>query len=136
MTTQHVTLGDDARRFVEELVASGQFEDAASVVDFALLSLKRHGGLSDLGLPRDEISAERAAEILGLSRSTVEQLIDEGDLAAHHPGADCQTVRLADVLAYREELRARRNDFITESSAAYADSDPAEVAALLAEQRD
>jgi excisionase family DNA binding protein len=91
-------------------------------------------------LTRDqEVSTQQAAEILGLSRPTVVRLIDEGELRAHVPGAVRRKLRLADVLAYREELRARRNRFITESSAEYDDADSdkaaADVAALLNEAR-
>lgn len=91
-------------------------------------------------LTRDqEIFTQQAAEILGLSRPTVVKLIDEGELSAHVPGAVRRKLRLADVLAYREELRARRNRFITESSAEFddADSDRSgdDVADLLAEAR-
>ena len=86
-------------------------------------------------LTRDqEISTQQAAKILGLSRPTVVKLIDEGELSAHVPGAVRRKLRLADVLAYREELRARRNRFITGSSAEY-DADADEVAELLAEAR-
>lgn len=85
-------------------------------------------------LTRDqEVSTQQAAEILGLSRPTIVKLIDEGELSAHVPGAVRRKLRLADVLAYREELRARRNRFITESSEAYDDADADEVAELLAE---
>jgi excisionase family DNA binding protein len=87
-------------------------------------------------LTRDqEISTQQAAEILGLSRPTVVKLIDEGELSAHVPGAVRRKLRLADVLAYRAELRARRNQFITESSAQYDDADADEIAELLAEAR-
>ncbi len=87
-------------------------------------------------LTRDqEISTQQAADILGLSRPTVVRLIDEGELSAHVPGAERRKLLLADVLAYREELRSRRNRFITESSAAYDDTEPADANALLAEAR-
>jgi excisionase family DNA binding protein len=87
-------------------------------------------------LTRDqEISTQQAAEILGLSRPTVVKLIDGGELAGHVPGAVRRKLRLADVLAYREELRARRNQFLTESSAEYDEADADEVAELLAEAR-
>jgi len=62
------------------------------------------------------------------------RLNHEGELAAHVPGAVRRKLRLADVLAYREELRARRNRFITESSAEYDDADD-DVTALLAQAR-
>jgi excisionase family DNA binding protein len=87
-------------------------------------------------LTRDqEITTQQAAEILGLSRPTVVRLIDEGELRAHVPGAVRRKLRLAEVLAYREELRARRNRFITESSAEYDDANDDDVAALLAQAR-
>jgi excisionase family DNA binding protein len=89
-------------------------------------------------LTRDqEISTQQAAEILGLSRPTVVRLIEDGELQAYVPGAVRRKLRLADVLAYREELRARRNRFITESSDEFADvdDDEDEVGKLLAEAR-
>lgn len=87
-------------------------------------------------LTRDqEISTQQAAEILGLSRPTVVRLIEDGELQAHVPGAVRRKLRLADVLAYREELRSRRNRFITESSAEFADADVDEVAELLAKAK-
>lgn len=94
------------------------------------------GGQSISILTRDqEISTQQAAEILGLSRPTVVKLIDGGELTAHVPGTVRRKLRLTDVLAYREELRGRRNQFLTESSAEYENSDAAEVAQLLAEAR-
>lgn len=87
-------------------------------------------------LTRDqEISTQQAAEILGLSRPTVVKLIEDGELTAHVPGAVRRKLRLADVLAYREELRARRNRFITESSSAYDEAEADEVAGLLEQAR-
>jgi excisionase family DNA binding protein len=92
-------------------------------------------------LTRDqEISTQQAAEILGLSRPTVVKLIEDGELTAHVPGAVRRKLRLADVLAYREELRARRNRFITDSSADYDSDEPDgveehEVAELLEQAR-
>lgn len=87
-------------------------------------------------LTRDqEITTQQAAEILGVSRPTVVRLIEDRELPAHVPGAERRKLLLADVLAYRAQLRARRNRFITESSAAYDDAEPDDVAALLAEAR-
>ncbi|MDP4013102.1 MAG: excisionase family DNA-binding protein [Candidatus Nanopelagicales bacterium] len=87
-------------------------------------------------LTRDqEISTQQAAEILGLSRPTVVRLISEGELAAHVPGTVRRKLRLADVLAYREGLRARRNRFIAEGSAEYDDVEDDDVTSLLAEAR-
>lgn len=87
-------------------------------------------------LTRDqEVTTQQAAELLGLSRPTVVRLIDAGELPAHVPGTERRKLRLADVLAYREELRRRRNRFITESTAGYDDADPGEIAGLLADAR-
>lgn len=87
-------------------------------------------------LTRDqEITTQQAADILGISRPTVVQLIDQGELKAHVPGAVRRKLRLADVLAYREEIRARRNRFITESSAEYGDEETDDLAHLLEEAR-
>ncbi len=94
-----------------------------------------HGQSISILIRDQEISTQQAAEILGLSRPTVVKLIDEGELSAHVPGAGRRKLRLADVLAYREELCDRRNRFITESSAEYDDADADEVAELLAEAR-
>lgn len=87
-------------------------------------------------LTRDqEISTQQAADILGLSRPTVVRLIEDGELRAHVPGAVRRKLRLADVLAYREELRQRRNRFITESSGEFEDFTDDEVSEALAEAR-
>jgi len=87
-------------------------------------------------LTRDqEISTQQAAEILGLSRPTVVKLINEGDLPAHVPGSVRRKLRLADVLAYREQLRERRNRFITDSSAEYDDVEGEDLTEILAAAR-
>lgn len=87
-------------------------------------------------LTRDqEISTQQAADILGVSRPTVVRLIEDGELNAHVPGAERRKLLLTDVLTYREQLRARRNQFITESSAAYDQAEPGEVADLMAAAR-
>ena len=63
------------------------------------------------------------------------RLIDEGELRAHVPGAARRKLNLTEVLAYREELRNRRNRFITESSTQGEDENTGDVADLLAEAR-
>lgn len=82
-----------------------------------------------------EITTQQAAELLGMSRPTVVRLIDVGELPAHVPGAERRKLRLADVLAYREQLRARRNEFITESSREYGDVDADDAVELLKRAR-
>lgn len=62
-------------------------------------------------------------------------LIDDGELNAYVPGAVRRKLRLADVLAFREELRERRNSFIADSAAAYDDADIEDIAFLLEQAR-
>ncbi len=94
-----------------------------------------HGQSISILIQDQEISTQQAAEILGLSRPTVVRLIDDGELQAHVPSAVRRKLRLADVLAYREELRARRNEFITYSTAEFGDVDADDVTELLAQAR-
>ncbi|ACZ31901.1 putative RNA polymerase, sigma 28 subunit, FliA/WhiG subfamily [Xylanimonas cellulosilytica DSM 15894] len=87
-------------------------------------------------LTRDqEISTQQAAEILGVSRPTVVRLIEDGELPARVPGAVRRKLRLADVMAYRDELHARRNQFISDTSAKDDGADPDEVSDLLDQAR-
>lgn len=92
-----------------------------------------HGQSISILIRDQEISTQQASEILGLSRPTVVRLIDDGELAAFVPGTVRRKLRLADVLAYRERLHARRNRFIAESSAEFADAGADEVEELLFE---
>lgn len=82
-----------------------------------------------------EISTQQAAEILGISRPTVVSLIEKGELVASVPGGVRRKLRLADVLAYRDDLYQRRNTFIAESSAGFDEVDEADAAPLLKEAR-
>lgn len=109
-------------------------EQVHAVLKQVVAALSRGQSISVLTRDR-EISTQQAAEILGVSRPTVVRLIDDGELPAHVPGSVRRRLRLADVLAYREALRERRNRFITDSAAAYADSDDEDVMALLREAR-
>jgi excisionase family DNA binding protein len=109
-------------------------EQIHAILKQVVVALSRGQSISIL--TRDqEISTQQAADLLGLSRPTVVRLIADGELRAHVPGAERRKLLLADVLAYREQLRARRNQFITESSADYDRAEPDEVAALLAQAR-
>ncbi|MFT4307326.1 MAG: excisionase family DNA-binding protein [Microbacterium sp.] len=82
-----------------------------------------------------EITTQQAAEILGISRPTVVQLIDKGELPAHVPGSVRRKLRLTDVLRYRETIRERRNRFIADTSEQYGDLAPTEVDSLLDDAR-
>jgi len=80
-----------------------------------------------------EITTQQAADILGLSRPTVVQLVEAGELKAYVPGSVRRKLRLEEVLAYRVELRNRRNQFVSDSSAAFTQTD--DVQQLLREAR-
>ncbi len=82
-----------------------------------------------------EVSTQQAAEILGLSRPTVVKLISDGELTARVPGSVRRKLRLAEVLAYQQQLSTRQNQFITESSAEYPETEAVEVSKLLAQAR-
>jgi excisionase family DNA binding protein len=83
-----------------------------------------------------ELTTQQAAEILGLSRPTVVKLIKTGEIPAHVPGVNRRKLRLADVLAYRDQLYKQRNEFIAESSAAYEiDEDLVDIDDLVNEAR-
>lgn len=87
-------------------------------------------------LRRDqEITTQQAADLLGLSRPTVVKLIDEGTLEAKVPGVVRRKLRLIDVVAYRDRLRAERSDFISDSSYDYRDVDEEEASKALKEVR-
>lgn len=82
-----------------------------------------------------ELTTQQAGEILGISRPTVVQLIESGELPAHVPGTVRRKLYLSDVLSYRDEIQSRRNAFITESSARYGDADVDDISELLTEAR-
>lgn len=66
-----------------------------------------------------ELTTQQAADLLGLSRTYVVRLIDQGDLAAHMVGTH-RRLLAADVLQYRRR-RGERLDAVAEI--AQADSD-------------
>jgi excisionase family DNA binding protein len=109
-------------------------EQLHTVLKQVVLALSQGQSISIL-TREQEISTQQAAEILGLSRPTVVRLVDSGEIPAHVPGAVRRRLRLADVLAYREMLRARRNQFISDSSEAFVDADAAELADLTKQAR-
>lgn len=82
-----------------------------------------------------QVTTQQAGEILGISRPTVVQLIETGELPAHVPGAVRRKLLLSDVLAYRDKIRARRTAFIAESAEEFGDLAQDEVKGLLQEAK-
>jgi len=73
---------------------------------FDLMTRLRHGTASVKTLP-EELSTISAAEIVGISRPTLMKCIAEGELPATKVGSHTR-VRTADVLALRDQRRAKR----------------------------
>lgn len=109
-------------------------EQLHTVLKQVVLALSRGQSISIL-TREQEISTQKAAEILGLSRPTLVCLVDSGEIPAHVPGAVRRRLRLAEVLAYGETLRGRRNQFISDSSDAFDCVDAAELADLAKQAR-
>ncbi|WP_244093604.1 MULTISPECIES: excisionase family DNA-binding protein [unclassified Microbacterium] len=110
-------------------------EQLYDVLKQAVEALSRGQSVS-LSARDQEITTQQAGEILGISRPTVVHLIESGEIPAHVPGTVRRKLYLSDVLTYRDEIRARRNAFIAESSARYGDADLEDVDALVAEARE
>ena len=69
---------------------------------------------------RDQaITSRQAADLLRLNRPTFVKLIDAGALEASVPGPIRRQLRLADVVAYRDQFYADCSDFIFHSSSEY-----------------
>jgi excisionase family DNA binding protein len=104
--------GDDARA----TAAGGDGGDGERVPSEALA-----GGLPPLPLrlpPR--LTAGQAADLLGVSRSALTQMIDRGELAATTEGTR-RLVATADVLAVRQAVRAQRSASVADVVAASAE---------------
>jgi excisionase family DNA binding protein len=71
-------------------------------------------GKPDRGLPvhlltsKHELSTQQAADLLGLSRTYVAQLIDQGTLPAFHVGTH-RRLRANDAIAYKQHPETRLN---------------------------
>jgi excisionase family DNA binding protein len=72
--------------------------------------------------PTGEISTGQAADLLGISRRTVVQLIERGELEATRIGTR-RRLEAADVLALRERARSQRTATLRDVVAASRDLD-------------
>jgi len=61
------------------------------------------------------VTTGQAADILNISRMTLIKLLDEGVIPYEQPRVH-RTLRLADVLAYKEERSKRRREYFVESA--------------------
>lgn len=76
------------------------------------------------------LTTQQAADLLGVSRPTVVQLIEDGQLPAHTPGRRRRLIRLDDVLAYRDRRREAQYQALLEMAVEdYDDEDDPEARA-------
>lgn len=61
------------------------------------------------------LTTQEAADFLGVARPTFVRMLERGDLPMERPGRH-RYVRLADLVAYQESLRARRAEALRRMS--------------------
>src|SRR5919106_2843131 len=59
------------------------------------------------------LTTQEAADLLGISRPTLIKLLEEGKIPFEHPGRH-RRIRLADLLAYRDQRRQERSGALDE----------------------
>lgn len=125
--------GTDRERLASAFAASGSagpvsVQTADGVVELPAVAAEavRHllvelaSGSAVHVLARDaELTTQEAADLLGISRTYIVRLVDQGTLSAHLVGTH-RRLRAADVLAYqaRRETRLRAVAEITETDVA------------------
>src|SRR5699024_2975001 len=103
----------------------------------AAASHLRAGRSVSLHAQDQEITTQQAADLLGLSRPTVVELVKQGVLSAQVPGKTRRKLKLAEVLEYKDRLREDRSEFIASSSQEFAEfaADRESAKKLFAEAR-
>lgn len=97
----------------QEIVLEGEVRDAVLAVARAVTQ----GHSADVTVLPKQITTGQAADLLGVSRPTVVQLIERGELPATRVGSR-RRLATADVLAFREARQSSRRTHLREVVAA------------------
>lgn len=103
------------RRFTLPDGATVQFPKTAVDGLIEMLEAVAEGDTATVVRTPREVSTQQAATVLNVSRPTVVKLIDDGVLPSRKVGSH-RRVSLADLLAYREDMVARRRAALDQMS--------------------
>ena len=103
------------RRFTLPDGATVQFPKTAVDGLIEMLEAVAEGDTATVVRTPREVSTQQAATVLNVSRPTVVKLIDDGALASRKVGSH-RRVPLADLLAYRDDMIARRRAVLDQMS--------------------
>lgn len=110
-----VALRRRPRRFTLPDGATVQFPKTAIDGLIEMLEAVAEGDTATVVRTPREVSTQQAATVLNVSRPTVVKLIDDGALPSRKVGSH-RRVSLADLLAYREDMVARRRAVLDQMS--------------------
>ena len=110
-----VALRRRPRRFTLPDGATVQFPKTAVDGLIEMLEAVAEGDTATVVRTPREVSTQQAATVLNVSRPTVVKLIDDGVLPSRKVGSH-RRVSLADLLAYREDMVARRRAVLDQMS--------------------
>jgi excisionase family DNA binding protein len=105
-----------------QLVINGQESEIVQIPSSAmhlfvqLLSEIADGHAVTVTSVHEELSTQKAADILNVSRPYLIQLLEQGKIPFHKVGTH-RRVRLADILSYKEQIDAQRLNTLDELAA-------------------
>ena len=102
-------------RFMLPNGATVQFPKTAVDGLIEMLEAVAEGDTATVVRTQREVSTQQAATVLNVSRPTVVKLIDDGVLASRKVGSH-RRIPLADLLAYRDDMVARRRAVLDQMS--------------------
>lgn len=96
---------------------------AGSAVRQVLEAIAQGKGVA-VGSYETDLTTQQAADLLGMSRQHLVNLLNEGELPHHRVGTH-RRVRLEDVMDFRERRRQHRTEKLDELTQLSQDADPA-----------